>query len=493
MVQKSYTFLGILAVLLLSLGMVSAANSTVFTVADVSAPTSVMEDAGSFTFTLNLTYTGTSQSMNFSFEDSTSTIGTISIPNETEFNGSIDESRIVTGTITGFENQGGNSLTVVINATSHTGQRDDESSFSTSITDVVVIPTTEGYTYCDDFNGEQGDLEITSFEVNNNGKGDDNEWEYLDEIEIEVEVANNGNDNINDVIVEIMIKDEDDNTITKRKMDLNDDEIDLGRINDDDEEIAIFKIKELPIDLDEGTYRIYVRAYDEKNEDSECASVSEDFTDDDETYFEFDITSSDDATVIVKEDLDNILASCGDKNVEVRFMVYNLGDDDEEKVLVTLENSKLGIKEKVVIDNLRDKKGNEVVFFITIPEELDKSSYELDIYTYYDYDKDKDELDEVGAYGESSEDEGSDFSILLEILSCKGVAPSITAALNSEAEVGEELIIIASITNNGDDNNFIVSVTEFESWAEITSIEPQSLLINEDDTQTIVIKLTPTK
>ncbi|MCK5320950.1 putative S-layer protein [Candidatus Pacearchaeota archaeon] len=491
MVQKSYAFFGIIVVLLMSLGIVSAANSSVFTIADVSAPTSVVENAGSFTFTFNLTYTGSSQSMNFSFDDSISTIGTVSIPNETGFNGSIDESRIVTGTITGFENQGGNSLTVIINATSHTGQRDDESSFSVSITDVVIPPSE--YKYCDEFSGDKGHLEITSFEITNYGKGDDEEWEYLDELEIEVAVENTGNDNIDDVILELMILDDDDNTITRRKIGLDDDEKDLGRIKDDDEEIVIFKIDELPIDLDEGTYRIYVRVYDEKNEDLECTSVSEDFNNNDETYFEFDITSSDDSTIIVKEDLDNILASCGDKDVEVKFMVYNIGDDDEEKVLVTLEDSKLGIYEKVVIDNLRDKKGKEVVFFITIPDELDKAYYELDIYTYYDYDDDEDELNEVVAYGESSEEEGDDFSIGLEILSCKGPAPSITASLDSDAKVGEELIITASVMNNGNDNNFVVSVTEFEGWAELVSVEPASLLINEDDTAMITIKLIPTE
>ena len=489
--KKLFVSLGILAFLVMSLGIVSATASSVFTITNVSAPTSVLENANSFTFTFNLTYTGSSQSMNFSFEDSTSTIGTISISNETGLNGSIDESRIVTGTITGFANQGGNSLTGRINATSHTGQRDDESNFLVSIIDVVT--PTEEYKYCDDFNGEKGDLKITSFEITNNGKGDDNEWEYLDEIEIEVAIENDGNDNINDVLVELMIKDDDDNTITKRKMGLSDDEIDLGRIKDSDEEIATFKIKELPIDLDEGNYKLYVRAYDEKDEDLECASVSEDFTNYYETYFEFEVTSSDDATVIVKDDLENILASCGDDNVEVRFMVYNIGDDDEEKVLVTLENSKLGIYEKEVIDNLRDKKGKEVVFFITIPEGLEKSAYELDIYTYYDYDEDEDEMDEVVAYGESSEEEGDDFSIFLEILSCKGPAPSITAALDSEVKVEEELVIIASVTNNDNDNNFIVSVTGFENWAELVSVEPRSLSIDEDDTATVVIKLIPTK
>ncbi|MEA2112355.1 MAG: hypothetical protein U9P50_00065, partial [Patescibacteria group bacterium] len=94
---------------------------------------------------------------------------------------------------------------------------------------------------------------------------------------------------------------------------------------------------------------------------------------------------------------------------------------------------------------------------------------------------------------ESSEEEGDDFSVLLEILSCREPAPSISASLDSDAKVGEELIIAVSVTNNGDDNNFVISASGFENWAELVSIEPQSLSIDEDDTATVLIKLIPTK
>ena len=521
MVRKSYAFLGILAVLLMSLGVVSATNGFELTVNGLGDSSSnpisgINGTVHNVAITLNhsnislgdvqLNWTGGSGYLEF-LGNGIVTTGEheytikITLPQETK-----ESYRTVTATFYNESNLtqevGDASVRIYYNSTLSSSSTEiygcmdsNANNYNPDATtdDGSCTYTTGDYEYCDDFSGEKGHLEITSFEITNNGKGGDEEWEYLDEIVIEVVIENTGNENIDDVMVELMIKDDDDNTVTRRKMGLDDDEIDLGRVKDDDEETAIFEIKELPIDLDEGTYRIYVRAYDEKNEDLECTSVSEDFNNDDETYFEFDVKSSDDATVIVKSDLDNILASCGDRNVEVRFMVYNIGDDDEEKVLVTLESSRLGLYEKVVIDNLRDKKGKEVVFFITIPDGLEKSYYDLDIYTYYDYDDDEDELDEVVAYGESSEEEGDDFSIRLDILSCKGPAPLITASLDSEAKVGEELVITASITNSGDDNNFVVSVSEFEDWAELLSVEPASLLINEDGTATITIKLTPTK
>ena len=355
--------------------------------------------------------------------------------------------------------------------------------------------TPTGDTFCEDEGfTEKGQLEITGFDVTNNGKGDDTEWEYLDEIEIEVTIENTGNNNINDVMVEMKIIDENGNTVTRKKMNIDDDSIDLGRIKDGDEEIAKFKIDEIPIDLENGDYKIYVRAYDDKNPEIDCRSTSNDFTDADETYFEFSIVASDGATVIVKEDMENIQASCGDKNVEVKFMVYNTGDDDEEKVLVMLENAKLGIEEKFVIDNLRDKKGKEATFYITIPDSVDKSFVELDIYTYYDYDNDEDELDELIAYGESSDEEGDGFSIGLEILSCQtNPEASISIDLESETIINKQVIIKATITNTGADNDFVISTSGLELWAESISISPLTVSIDKGKSAEIIITFVPTE
>jgi len=354
--------------------------------------------------------------------------------------------------------------------------------------------TTPSTTYCtlDSFGTETGHLEISEVAITNNGAGDDEEWEYLDEIVIEVTVENTDDYNINNVMVEIMIKDSDGEIVSRKDMDLNQDEDDLGRINDDDEEIATFKINELPIDLENGNYKLYIRAYEDGNESGECVSESEDFTDIAKTYFEFEIVSSDKATVIVKKELPNVKASCGDNNVEVRFMIYNTGSYDEDQILVTLESSKLGIYEKYLIENLRDGKGKEAVFYITVPEEVENSYEKLKIYTYYDYDEDEDELDEH-SYGESSEDEGDDFSMLLEILSCQAPEPTVTANLDSEATVGENLIVKARVTNQGEDNNFIISASGFESWAKLVSIDPQTASINEGEFQEVTITLSPTE
>ncbi|MCG8696730.1 MAG: putative S-layer protein, partial [Bacteroidales bacterium] len=206
---------------------------------------------------------------------------------------------------------------------------------------------TESETFCeiDSFGSETGDLKL-EVDITNNGQGDEDKWEYLDDIEIEITVENeNDDDSIDDVMLEILIKDKDGNTYDKDDFNINDDEEDIGRIKSDDEEVTTFTIEEVPIDLDEGTYYLYIRAYEEDNETGQCVSKSEDLENskDNEMYFEFEVESSDDSTVIVKKNLENIVASCGQDNVEVTFTVYNTGSDDEDKVLVNLYSSTLGI------------------------------------------------------------------------------------------------------------------------------------------------------
>ncbi|MDH3352942.1 MAG: putative S-layer protein, partial [Nanoarchaeota archaeon] len=163
-----------------------------------------------------------------------------------------------------------------------------------------------------------------------------------------------------------------------------------------------------------------------------------------------------------------------------------------DKILVTLENSALGIAEKMVIDNLRSGKRKEIEFFFDVPAQLLKDAYNLEIKTYYDYDEDEDALDEF-SYGENSDDDLSkSFSTRLEILSCKGPEPAISAGLESEAIVGTDLVIKALVTNNDDNDNFAISVSDYESWANLVSITPQTASINKGESKEVLITFAPT-
>src|SRR3989344_2404516 len=478
----------VLAVLIFNVSFASSTTSSVFSISNVSAPTSVSENSGTFTFTFNLTYTGTSESRNFTFIDSDSNFGTVSIPDAVGLNGTAKESRVITGTVTNYNNQGGRTLTININASSGT-TRDDESSFSVQITESNV--PAEAFCRL----GEKGDLRITDFIVNNLGKGDDDEWEPLDKIEMEVEMENtNNNEDVRDVLVEIKIMDGDEDVTNN--FDFQDEEIDIGRIREDDSETVTFVIEELPADLDEGNYRIFVKAYEEGNEDEQCTSKSSDFdnSNNNDLYHEIEYVRDEDVAVVVRDAdvVQNIQASCGDELVQVTFPVYNIGTDKEEKVLVRLTNKELNLNTFEIIDDLRSGKRKDVTFFLNIPENLDKSLYKIDITTYFEYDKDEDE-ENIFSYDSNSEDDlDENFEIGLEILSCNIPEPSISARLSSNAIVEEELIITSTIINNGDrEAEFLVYIADFEDWAELTSEEVQTITLKAGESESITITFNP--
>lgn len=350
---------------------------------------------------------------------------------------------------------------------------------------------TAEYNFCE-INGKVGDLEIVDVEFTNLGEGEDDDWFLLDEIEIEVEIENtHSTENVRDVLVEIKILDEDDNDVT-RDFEFDNEEIDLNTVKDGDSEYATFKISELPADIESGRYKLYIKAYSEDDEESQCVAEATSRYLDEELYQKIDTTREEDPAVIIKEDTLKISASCGDKNIELPLSIYNLGSDKEEKVLVTLRNSALGLDEKIIIDDIRSGKRKEITFFFNLPAKLSRATYNLDITTYYDYDDDEDELDEFSYSENSNDDLDKDFSIRLEVLSCKSLAPTIDANLGSEAIVGTELIIKTIIVNNDEATNFAISVSDFESWAKLISISPQTTLIGKGESTEVLVTLEPT-
>lgn len=483
MVKKMLTILGILAIALMSFAITSAAtsNSVTLTINQSSISNASVGDKYAIQATVADTNSSDDYYIVFGTSDWTWSGDAKNLSGTETFDGELTISSSKPGT---------KSVIAKFYEQTNTSNLLFQISEPVSISYASTSSSTSTDTICTtDYSGEVGDLEL-EIDVMNNGQGDDEEWQYLDEIVIEVTVLNNGDDDVDDVMVELIIKDDNGNTISKKKMDLDDDEEDLGRIKDDDEKTATFTIDEVPIDMENGDYKLYVIAYSEGDEDLQCVSTSEDFTNSDDTYYEFSIESGEDSTVIVKDDIENVKTSCGAQNVEVSFMVYNIGSDDEEKVLVTLENSALGIYEKQVIDNLRDGKGKEVTFHLDVPETSNK--YEkLKIFTYYDWDDDEDE-EEESSYDESSEEEGDDFEMYLEIISCASPEPSIQANLNSVAKVGENLIVKARIANNGEEDNFVVSAAGYESWATLVSVDPQTSTIAKNAYKEVTITLTPT-
>jgi len=351
--------------------------------------------------------------------------------------------------------------------------------------------TAPDFGFCEEFSGQEGDLEISAFEVNNLD-GDDEEWELLNRIEVEVEVENtHRDDDVRDVLVEILILDSNNNDVTN-EFDFEEEEEDLGKINEDDYELATFIIPEIPADISDGTYKIYVRAFSESDEHNQCVSESNEFNQDE--YHEFDIIREEDQAVIVRNtDLDgSIITSCGDSQVPVSFSIYNIGEDKEEKVLVNLFNNDLGVNEFIVVDSLREGKSEDLTFFIDIPENLEKEKYDLQIVTYFDWDDDEND-DLISSYDLNSDaDLDKTFTKRIEVFSCSAPTPSISASLASEAKMGEEITIKTFVTNEGNDEEiFLFSIDDYQTWADIVSITPESSELREGETKEVTIKLLP--
>ena len=365
---------------------------------------------------------------------------------------------------------------------------------------VIILPAdtptqTTSETLCESENYEEiGNLEISDFDVNNNGEGKDDEWQYLDEVEIIVEIENTHDiEDIEDVEVQIAIFDD---KIENGGVDVTndfefDDEVltNIGKLKDGDKEEVIFLIEELPSDLNDGTYYMYIMTYEDGNEEEQCESKSTRI--EDEYYFQFTIESVEyDESIIAKEEMfgTSIDTHCGQQNLEISIPIYNLGDEEEEKVLVKIYNSEMGIDEFEVIDDLGDGDKKIATFFIDVPSELSNEKYDLDVSVYFDWDEDMDD-ENIFSYDEIT----SDMSVRLNILSCKGPSPTITPSLDSEAKVGEELVVIATVTNKGESNDFDISISGYESWAELVSVYPLSLSLDEDGEGTVAITLIPNK
>jgi len=338
-------------------------------------------------------------------------------------------------------------------------------------------PTTEDFEFCN-WNGTTGftngtDLRIKGFTDEQLDNDDEWEWKPLDEIEIEVDVENNGEDD-EDYIVEIIFLDS-----NGKEVDIAEDDKNLEEevsIDEGDSETVIFNFV-VDGDVDDGNnYYMHIKVYQEGDEDEQCVSVISDEVE------RIEIIKERHDVLVKKVEGPNTVEAGSQVLYEVR--VANLGREDQDLVKVIVSNSELGILMTREIENLDEGDSEVLTFSVEFPEEAEEKLYKIRFSTEFDYDED----DEI--YDKNS-DSGDDILYQVTVLGGENIKPTISASLESEAKVGEELVIIATIINNGEDDNFDITVTGYESWAELVSVSPQSLSLDEDEEGTVVITLIP--
>ncbi len=325
--------------------------------------------------------------------------------------------------------------------------------------------------------GEQGGkLEITDVDLTNRGNGDDdNEWFFLDVIEVDVDVENTDNDDdVDEVHVELGLFDENGNDVTNDLDFENDDDedIDVGRIRDGDEETVTFRFR-VPADFDEGEYELVVKAYDDDNNFGEDVECTEEVVD----SISVDPVDEYDQSIVVDDIiLDSSQVSCGE-GISGSFVVYNIGDDSEERVQIILQNSDLGLEEEFeILDDFDEGDDQRFSFNFIVPNNVDDGRYNLAFRTFFDYRR--------GIYTENSD---RSFVVPIEVLGCEGSFEDISntpvlvisAQLASDAAPGQELIVEAQLRNNGDEFiSVAVDAQGFENWGSLQSVAPGIVPLN---------------
>lgn len=314
------------------------------------------------------------------------------------------------------------------------------------------------------------DLEVTGVE----GLGDEDESILpMDEVTFEVTVENEGDEDINDIEVVWGVY----NTKTGQWL-IDTEEEDTFDLNDGEEKTLTitFEVEDAD-ELDGEDYAIYVKATgeDEENDgNNTCLSISEELT----IKVESDL-------VVVRNIEMPVDAFCG-QDTELTAEIWNIGDEDQEDVTLTIYNKELGISEQYTFDEIGAFEKESVTLQFTIPSDADGEKV---YYLTFDV------KDEDGEFYEYDDDEIKVNKALKISGGCVSVLDmEITPNLASEAIAGQELIVNATIKNTGKkQQTFTINVDGLTDWAELGSIDKTTLLLSAGQSQTITIKLNVNK
>lgn len=335
-------------------------------------------------------------------------------------------------------------------------------------------------TECSATGDNGGDLEIKIDDINNKGFsgkefGKDDEWFLLDEIEVDIEVKNNNDDDkIKDIEISwgLYNKDTGDWYIDDEENDFN--------LNDgDDKTITIsFKLDDDIDELAEGDYTLYVWANGKINDDSKTPVCASDFDDGISIV-------SDESDFVVLYDIQIPEISQCDSQVQITADVWNIGDDEQEKVNVRVYNYELGIDEVYEIGDIDEFDSKKLDILITIPKDAKEKSYNL-IFEVRDEDND--------VYENDFDDDKSEFDRELRIEgNCKvevTAKATVSAEMSSGGKAGESLVIKVTIENTGDDTTtYTINPASYSTWASSADIDSNTFTLDKGKSKEVLITL----
>ncbi len=270
--------------------------------------------------------------------------------------------------------------------------------------------------------------------------------------------------------------------------DVAEDEDDLEEelsIDEGDTETAVFEFS-VDGDIEDGDYNLYVKVYEDGNEDDQCVSMGIEENDDIETIE----VSKDKYDVVVKEVNGDSTVQAG-KTATFDVKVANLGRNDEDQVRVIAYNSILGINQNIVIENFDEGDTETITFLINMPSD-GNGTHKVRFSTEFDYDDNDDQYDK-----ESDSNDDILYSVTLiggtsSVPETTSTEPTVTATLASDAEEGEELVVQATIKNNGEDGSLVITADGYQNWAELVSVDPMIASLDNGESAQVTITLKPT-
>jgi len=332
----------------------------------------------------------------------------------------------------------------------------------------VSIETSQ---FCD-YENDGNDLEVKIDNVKNEGLGDDDTWYPLDKISVDVEIENDANDDVDDVSVEwgLYSKETDSWVIDYEEEDSFD-------LTDDDKDTLSFEFElddDLNVDiedLEDGEYVLYVRAtgtVDKTGKPKTCAEDSE----------EVDIVIE--KHYVILNDFKVVGSTFCGSTVQLTADIWNLGSKEEEDVRIDVYNSELGINEEIYISKIDAFDDKDLNLEFSIPEGAEEKTYHITLEVY----------DDNGEIYES--DKESRFQVAIDVSGNCQVVPRtrVLASLESGGKAGEEMEIKATITNEeSSSETFTVKLGDYSSWAELVSIDPETVTLNSGQSTDVIITL----
>ena len=314
------------------------------------------------------------------------------------------------------------------------------------------------------------------------GFGKDEDWLLLDEVEVEIKVENKGLNeyDVDDISLEWGIANDD---LTDWSIDF--DEIDEFDLKDDDDETftITFKIDDddLDMDLDELSglnYNLVVRATGVVDDDDDLLTVDDTCAAD---FKEISIYEESNFVILDNIDMPETL-SCGE-TVTVTADVWNIGDRDQDEVSVDIfgRESALGFSKTIEVGDMDAFDRQQISFAFTVPKNIDEKFYAL---TFEVNDEDGD------IYENDFDEDTSKYTVPFKVEGSCGVSAEdvvISAHLESEAKEGEEMVIKATITNNGDElKTFTINAAEFAMWANLVSQDQSTLVLDSGQSKNVL-------